>query len=276
MEKNLKLFHGNIYNYKDACGEQKIAMYLCDTNLGNRVCMIPLEEEEVNSNFIKIDGLNKVLYPEKYFEIDKQNITSVLRIKGEIVNVDYQIYLQLSETVIRSLLSKTTNTYQDLSHERFQNITKENFILTEDYYKYLTWFDFKTKLQFQRKLKTLPGIKVHSIYWAELGRNVGSELEKLRPVLIFRKLVSKKHINDSSVIVIPVSSKFTCQRYNSNYPVIINGKINYIKVNDMRRISIKRLAQPYKDSNGNVVVLSDKDIANIKEIIRNYYVDEII
>lgn len=44
----------------------------------------------------------------------------------------------------------------------------------------------------------------------------------------------------------------------------------------MRRISIKRLAQPYKDSNGNVVVLSDKDIANIKEIIRNYYVDQII
>ena len=140
----------------------------------------------------------------------------------------------------------------------------------------MTWFDFKTKLQFQRKLKTLPGIKIHSIYWAELGRNVGSELEKLRPVLIFRKLISKKQINDSSVIVIPVSSKLTCQRYKSNYPVIINGKTNYIKVNDMRRISIKRLAQPYKDSNGNVVVLSDKDIANIKEIIRNYYVDQII
>lgn len=95
-------------------------------------------------------------------------------------------------------------------------------------------------------------------------------------MLIFRKLISKKQINDSSVIVIPVSSKLTCQRYKSNYPVIINGKTNYIKVNDMRRISIKRLAQPYKDSNGNVVVLSDKDIANIKEIIRDYYVDQII
>ena len=274
MAKSIQLFHGNIYKYVNNDGESKIAMYLCDTNLGNRICMVPLENPDGQSNIIVIEGMEKVLYPESYFEIEKAKIISVLRIKGKNMKVDYKTYLQISEIVIHSLLAKTTNTYQALSHKRFQSIKKENFILTEDYYKYLTWFDYKTELQFQRKLKVMPGILLHSVYWAELGRNVGSELEKLRPVLIFKKLLSKKFINDSSVIVLPISSKFTCQRYSTNYPVIIDGKINYVKVNDIQRISIKRLAQPYRDSKGKAVIINDEDIKHIKDIIVDYFVND--
>lgn len=276
IAKSIQLFHGNIYTYVNDKSKSEIAMYLCDTNLGNKVCMIPLDNPDGYSNTVTIEGMKKVLYPENYFEIEKSKIVSILKLKGKNAIVDYQTYLQISEIVIHSLLAKTTNTYQSLSHKRFQNIGKENFILTEDYYKYLTWFDFKTKLQFQRELRVMPGILIHSVYWAELGRNVGSELEKLRPVLIFKKLLSKKYINDSSVIVLPISSKFTCQRYNTNYPLIINGKINYVKINDIQRISIKRLSQPYRDSEGKVVVIGDEDIKHIKEIIVNYFVNDCI
>ena len=276
IAKSIQLFHGNIYTYVNDKNKSEIAMYLCDTNLGNKVCMIPLDNPDGYSNTVTIEGMKKVLYPENYFEIEKSKIVSILKLKGKNAIVDYQTYLQISEIVIHSLLAKTTNTYQSLSHKRFQNIGKENFILTEDYYKYLTWFDFKTKLQFQRELRAMPGILLHSVYWAELGRNVGSELEKLRPVLIFKKLLSKKYINDSSVIVLPISSKFTCQRYNTNYPLIINGKINYVKINDIQRISIKRLSQPYRDSEGKVVVIGDEDIKHIKEIIVNYLVNDCI
>nr|DAT54951.1 MAG TPA: PemK-like protein [Caudoviricetes sp.] len=276
IAKSIQLFHGNIYTYVNDKNKSEIAMYLCDTNLGNKVCMIPLDNPDGYSNTVTIEGMKKVLYPENYFEIEKSKIVSILKLKGKNAIVDYQTYLQISEIVIHSLLAKTTNTYQSLSHKRFQNIGKENFILTEDYYKYLTWFDFKTKLQFQRELRAMPGILLHSVYWAELGRNVGSELEKLRPVLIFKKLLSKKYINDSSVIVLPISSKFTCQRYNTNYPLIINGKINYVKINDIQRISIKRLSQPYRDSEGKVVVIGDEDIKHIKEIIVNYFVNDCI
>ena len=276
IAKSIQLFHGNIYTYVNDKNKSEIAMYLCDTNLGNKVCMIPLDNPDGYSNTVTIEGMKKVLYPENYFEIEKSKIVSILKLKGKNAIVDYQTYLQISEIVIHSLLAKTTNTYQSLSHKRFQNIGKENFILTEDYYKYLTWFDFKTKLQFQRELRVMPGILLHSVYWAELGRNVGSELEKLRPVLIFKKLLSKKYINDSSVIVLPISSKFTCQRYNTNYPLIINGKINYVKINDIQRISIKRLSQPYRDSEGKVVVIGDEDIKHIKEIIVNYFVNDCI
>lgn len=276
IAKSIQLFHGNIYTYVNDKNKSEIAMYLCDTNLGNKVCMIPLDNPDGYSNTVTIEGMKKVLYPENYFEIEKSKIVSILKLKGKNAIVDYQTYLQISEIVIHSLLAKTTNTYQSLSHKRFQNIGKENFILTEDYYKYLTWFDFKTKLQFQRELRAMPGFLLHSVYWAELGRNVGSELEKLRPVLIFKKLLSKKYINDSSVIVLPISSKFTCQRYNTNYPLIINGKINYVKINDIQRISIKRLSQPYRDSEGKVVVIGDEDIKHIKEIIVNYFVNDCI
>lgn len=269
----IKLFHGNVYSYQKDDGTVGIAMYLCDTNLGNKICLIPIEDNDNCSNILEINCLSKVLYPSKFFEIDCNQILSVLRIKKKIVKVEYKTYLQISEVIINHLLSKTSNTYQVLLHQRFQNIQKENYILTEDYYKYLTWFDFKTKLQFEKELKTLPGIKEYSIYWIELGRNIGSELEKLRPALIFKKLFSKKSINDSSLIVIPISSKFTCHKYSCNYPIIINRKINYVKVNDMKRISIKRLARPFLDSTNQPVVLSNQDMNNIKEIIKNYYVD---
>lgn len=266
----LKLFHGNVYRYFSDRGEEKIAMYLCDTNLGNMVCLIPIEEENILAGSIKIPCLSKVAYPDKFFEIAKKAIKGPLYIHGKPYKVDYPTYLRISETVLTDLLIKTKETYRRLSDSRFQKIGEENYILTEDYYKYLTWFDFKTKLQFQRPLRKNPDVLQYSVFWAELGRNIGSELEKLRPVIIFKKLVSNDHPNSSSYIVIPITSKQSASKYKINYPVIINGKTNYAKINDIRRISVKRLVKPFVNDKGGPVVISDSDIKAIKKILRDY------
>ena len=190
--------------------------------------------------------------------------------------MDYATYLNVSEIVLSKLLAKTNQTYQSLSHQRFINLKNENYILTEDYYQYLTWFDFKTKLQFQRVIKNQPGILKYGLYYAELGQNIGSEINKLRPVLIFRKCVSNVDPNDSSYIVLPITSKPSAAKYNINYPITVNGKINYVKTNDIQRISLKRIIQPLVDSSTNMtIVISIIDIQAIKTIIKHYLVDYI-
>ena len=216
--------------------------------------------------------LNKVLYPEKTFEISRHAIISELRLKGKPCKVAYSTYLEVSEIVLTKLLRKTDATYHQLSHDRFSNISQENYILTEDYYKYLTWFDFKTKLQFQKNLKVQPGIILYGVYWAELGRNIGSELEKLRPVLIYKKCVSKENPNLSSYIVIPITSKLTAEKYWNNYRISMDEKTCFVKTNDMQRISVKRIVKPFILKSGDPLVLSDHDIRNIKDIIKRYYV----
>ena len=267
---SLNLFHGNLYILDD----NSVCMYLCDTNLKKLICVVPVDFDDGLSLTISIPGLNKVIFPDKAKEIERSRIKKQLYIKKTKVAVDYNSYLKISEIVLNKLLRKTNTTYQDLSHSRFQNMHDENYILTEDYYKYLTWFDYKTKLQFQTKVSVNPALVKHSVVWVELGRTIGSELEKLRPAILFRKVFSKKYPNDSSAIIIPLTSKKSAAKYKTNYPIQINGKTSYAKINDIQRVSVKRIKAPFLDSAGQSVIIQNEDITKIKETIKKYYIDE--
>lgn len=264
----MKLFHGNLYHLTNGT----ICMYLCDTNLKSTICVVPVAPNDGLSTVFNIPGLNDVLYPEKAKEISKILVSRPVYLKGKIVTVDYQSYLEVSEIVLHKLLKKTNATYQSLSHARFSDMQNKNYILTEDYYKFLTWFDYKTKLQYQFSLNNTPDLVLNSIVWVELGNNIGSELQKMRPAILFRKIFSNNDPNASSAIIIPITSKASAAKYvKSNYPININGKINYAKINDMQRVSIKRIKYPFKDSENNIVVVCDKDISEIKKMIISYY-----
>ena len=268
MNRRVQLFHGNVYIYNEA----DIGMYLCDTNLKDRVCFVPLDEDDGKSNTIKINTLRKVVFLDDFEEIDRSAIKEPLKLHGANVQVPYTQYLLISEYVLTKLFHKTADTYNKLSHLRFNSIDKENYILTEDYYKYLSWFDFKTKLQFQINLKKQPSIMVRGVYWAELGRNLGSELEKLRPVLVLRKNVSTSNPNLSSYTVIPFTSQDSANKYWSNYQIKVDGKNNYIKINDMQRISIKRIKGAFIKKDGTPLFINEYQMHKVKSLIHRYYV----
>lgn len=269
----MDLYHGYIYSYYDN-DQQEIAIYMCDTNLSSNVCIIPLKDDDQTGRGIPIIGINKLAYPLEFKEIKRNQIKNNLRIKGKTIKVDYITFLNLSEIMFHLLLDKTYKTYERLSQDRLKNIDVQNYSLTEDYYKYLTWFDYKTKLQFEKTINRNPGVIKGSLYYAELGENIGSELHKLRPVVIFKKCVSAKP-EDSSYIVIPITSKSSSGKYAFNPPIIVNGKINYVRINDLRRISVKRLACPLLDhSTRKTIVLSLQDMETIKQKLKEYFIDE--
>ena len=126
-------------------------------------------------------------------------------------------------------------------------------------------------MQFQTNIRTNPGIIVGGVYWAELGRNLGSELDKIRPVLILRKLVSNNNPNDSSYIVLPITSKASAGNYWMNYKIQVDGEDNFVKIADMHRISIKRIKGCFRIGNNNSLFLTASQMTDIKNLIKQFY-----
>ena len=96
-----------------------------------------------------------------------------------------------------------------------------------------------------------------------MGINIGSEQNKLRPVLILR---SSK--NSTICTILPLTSK----RLNDNFWFHIDlEKINStILVEQLKVISKLRLTNPYR-KNGNLVTISQNDWRNINSQLETLY-----
>ena len=274
-KNTINFYFGNIYKYREINGNVEIAIYMCETNLSKKICIIPLKDSIKSKLEFSIKGMNKKAFPYEAKEINKSSIISVLMLKGKIAKVDYEEYVQLSTILLNKLSNKIQITYDSLNQQRLNNLSKKDYALTEDYYKYITWFEHKTNLEFNRNIKRNPGIFKYGIYYAEIGENIGSELHKLRPVLIFKKCVSKSNPNDSSFIVLPITSKISSSKYAFNTEINVNGQKNWVKINDIRRISLKRIVGPlYRSGTNSTIVLSRDEIENVNNNFKKYFINE--
>ena len=110
-------------------------------------------------------------------------------------------------------------------------------------------------------------LKRGSIYWVDFGQNVGSELRKLRPAILWRSSSDKKMWT-----VIPLSSK--C--YNDKYYFhcdIHNLPYSTAKLESMANFSYKRIKEPFFHKK-KIAHLSEEDYANILISLKKYYAFE--
>ena len=112
----------------------------------------------------------------------------------------------------------------------------------------------------------------NGIYWASLGVNIGSELNKNRPVLIWKKRCSGNNEENFSYIVIPITSKEKNKRYYMNVPIDINGKTSYLRIEDMHRINIKRISRPILDSSNAIIFIDNDKRKEIIDAIQKLYI----
>ena len=103
--------------------------------------------------------------------------------------------------------------------------------------------------------------KKYTIYFADLNPTIGSEINKVRPVVI----VSQDAMNQSleTVVVCPLTSKLH-PRWRSRLQIICAGKAAEIAVDQIRTISKKRL----KDR---IDQLSDSQASQLRRIITEMY-----
>ena len=110
-------------------------------------------------------------------------------------------------------------------------------------------------------------LKVGAICWVDLGYNIGNELRKLRPAILWRSSSNKKMWT-----AIPLTSKHKNDNYYFHYDLIDNN-LETARIENLINISTNRIREPYFIKN-KIATITKKDNDAILKIIKKYYAFE--
>lgn len=144
--------------------------------------------------------------------------------------------------------------------EKIENLL--NSANTFDAIQFSEWTKEKANLRYKGNLPKFP-IYNNFIYWCNLGINIGSEQNKLRPVLILR--TSK---NSPICSILPLTTK----RLQDNFWFHIDlEEVNStVLVEQLKVVSKIRITEPYRKK-GSLVTISQKDWEKINSQLENLY-----
>ncbi len=110
-------------------------------------------------------------------------------------------------------------------------------------------------------MKTKKFPKRYEIYYADLNPTIGSEIKKVRPVVIVSQNLMNQHLEN--VVVCPLTTKLH-PMWRSRIQIQCDGKPSEIAVDQIRTISKLRLKKK-------VDSLSDENSAQLRFIITEMY-----
>lgn len=152
------------------------------------------------------------------------------------------------------------NTEIHINIKETENLLKN--INNSDAIHFSEWTKEKANLRYNGKLPKFP-IYNNFIYWCNLGINIGSEQNKLRPVLILK--TSK---NSPICTILPLTTK----RLEDNFWFHIDlEEINStILVEQLKVVSKIRITNPYR-KRGKLVTISQNDWYKINSQLESLY-----
>lgn len=253
---------GYIYRYKYN-DQEPLCIYLCDTQSQNRILIVPLTEKD-EGNTYKLSVTKQYASLDEYKEITTENIIGVLYLKSTPVRVSDADLHTIQHFILEDIMAKICSDVHS---------SNTSYLLFEALYQFLKWKQQKLLLNttaFQKKTT----VYENGLYWASLGINVGSELNKSRPVLIWKKRCNGENEENYSYIVIPITSKDKAKKYYMNIPIDINGRPCYLRIEDMRRINIKRITRPILNNNNKILFIDNNKRNEINEAIKKFYIFE--
>ncbi len=258
----MNLKKGYIYRYKYN-DQEPLCIYMCDTQAKNRILVVPLTDKS-DGNVYKLSITKQYANLDNYKEINTDNITNVLYLSSKPVRVPDPDLHAIQHFILNDIMEKicTDVHSNNISHQFFEAL-----------YQFLKWKWQKLLLntnKFQRKTK----VYENGLYWASLGINVGSELNKSRPVLVWKKRCNGENEENYSYIVIPITSKDKSKKYYMNIPIDINGRPCYLRIEDMRRINIKRFTRPILNDNKKILFIDNNKRDEIIDAIKKFYIFE--
>ena len=179
--------------------------------------------------------------------IIRKTLNGLVYVKGKFLRIENDDFSNILNLLKKSLLKKLDKEIE------YQNI--------EDT-KYLKWcYD---KLLLETKSFDTSTLKNGCICWVDFGQNIGSELRKLRPSILWRASSDKKMWT-----VIPLSSKCYNDKYYFHYDMS-NLPHSTAKIESMANFSYKRIRQPYF-YNQKIAYISNEDYNNILLKLKQYY-----
>ena len=182
--------------------------------------------------------------------IVKEILNGLVYIKGQFLTVNNKDFSYILNNLKKSLLNKLNKEIN------YKNIEET---------KYLKWcYD---KLLLEKSNIKISNLKSGSICWVDFGYNIGSELKKLRPAILWRSSADKKMWT-----VIPLSSK--CYQDKYYFHCDINSlPCSTAKLESIANFSYKRIREPFF-YNKKISHLSKEDYSNILLSLKKYYTFE--
>lgn len=111
------------------------------------------------------------------------------------------------------------------------------------------------------RMTTLTTPKRYEIYFADLNPSIGSEINKIRPVVIISENTMNNYLE--TVVVCPLTSKLH-QKWRTRLQIHCAGKEAEIAIDQIRTISKKRLKQKIDQ-------LSTSQASQLRRIITEMY-----
>lgn len=263
----------NVYYYVEN-GEKKYFTYIGETDKASKIYCGEIGVVDSSRVYIPIIGLNNlVLFTDKLFLVDRNVNSYVFRQKGKPFLLDAHDFSVLINSLCNELLTFYSNSIINISSQNYNssNNTLKDIAFPEKLIRLLEWNQTKKRLKFD-KHSVVSYIARFNIYYAYYGTNIGSEINKLRPVLIWKQHVNPNNPMDNSYFVFPLSSKKGKKKFPYHIELEVNGCKDYVRINDGRRISILRIEKPLKDINtGKTFVVEQNKINEIKDAIKKYF-----
>lgn len=158
---------------------------------------------------------------------------------------------------------KTTKALNKEIHQNFKEA--ENLLSsfnTDDTIEFSKWTKNKCNLRYNGTMPKFP-IYNNFIYWCNLGINIGSEQNKLRPVLIVKSFKKSPICS-----IIPLTTK----RLHDGYwfHIDLDEIDSTALVEQLRIVSKIRIERPFR-AKGNLILISPNDWAKINKQLQNLY-----
>lgn len=144
------------------------------------------------------------------------------------------------------------------------NETKEILLTVDENtgIEYATWTKNKATIKFKKEIPDFP-ITSNYIYWCNLGINIGSEQNKIRPVIVTK---TKKESNVCTIIPL------TSERMNDTrwYHIDLENQNSTALIEQLRNVSKLRILNPLR-TKGKLVKISTNDWESINKAVIDYY-----
>ena len=128
--------------------------------------------------------------------------------------------------------------------------------------EYAIWTKDKAKIKFTKELPPFE-ITNNFIYWCNLGINIGSEQNKIRPVLIAK---TKKEATVCSVLPL-TSARVNDTRW---YHIDLEKQNSTVLIEQLRNISKLRIISPFRKK-GRLIKITLNDWNKINNAMQKYY-----
>ena len=214
----------------------------------NHYVGIPIYNDKSDNN-IYLKSINKYANLDEIDDYNRTNIKRCIYLKGKPLKITNK---EFDEILLKS-------------KDSFLNHVKNNTNNDPDGISYSKWC--KDKLDLIDKNTNITNLKVGAICWVNLGYNIGNELRKLRPAILWRSSSNK-----NMWTIIPLTSKHKNDNYYFHYD-LCDEKLGTARIENLINISANRIKEPYFVNN-KIATITKKDNDEILKIIKKYYAFE--